>query len=112
MRPGQLPHDRQQVRPAEDVSPRRGDTNPNLFGRRNKYKVADAIVFHGEGLADPRLLGELETLRAFRLEARAAGNRAPLFVYFMKEPPHVGNRLNHSVGVGPSRPGRGQRTRV
>jgi len=39
----------------------------------------------------------VEVLKKFRDQEKAAEKKAPLFVYFMKEPPHSGNRLNESV---------------
>ncbi len=59
--------------------------------------MADAIVFHGEGLREAKVLEELAALKTFRDRERSAGKKAPLFVYFMKEPPHSGNQLDPSV---------------
>jgi hypothetical protein len=55
---------------------------------RNKLRGADAVVFHGEDLGNPKTLQELEILKKFRKSRRDAGIQTPIFVYFMKEPPH------------------------
>jgi hypothetical protein len=61
---------------------------------RNKLRAADAVVFHGEDLGGADTLKELKTLKKFRQAQRASGQKAPIFVYFMKEPPHqVGHRV-------------------
>ena len=55
---------------------------------RNKLRGADAVVFHGEDLGNPKTIEELEILKKFRKSRREAGEKVPLYVYFMKEPPH------------------------
>ena len=55
---------------------------------RNKLRGADAVVFHGEDLGNEKLLKEMEQLKKFRAARRKAGEKTPLYVYFMKEPPH------------------------
>ncbi len=55
---------------------------------RNKLRGADAVVFHGEDLGNAQTIKELKILKKFRHERRAEGQKVPLFVYFMKEPPH------------------------
>ena len=55
---------------------------------RNKLRGADAVVFHGEDLGNVKTIEELKILKKFRLFRRKEGQKVPLFVYFMKEPPH------------------------
>lgn len=71
--------------------------NCHTTNNRAKFKVADAIVFHGEDLGNANTIKELEVLKKFKERKRQEGSKVPLFIYFMKEPPHQGNKLNHEV---------------
>ena len=71
----------------------------NCFTSVSKYEweKSDALVFHGEELRGPQRLNELEKLKIRKMQMIESGQKTPLFVFFMKEPPQEGNELKHSL---------------
>jgi hypothetical protein len=71
----------------------------NCFTSASKYEweKSDALVFHGEDLRGPQIIYELEKLSNRKKQMIESGQKTPLFIYFMKEPPHNGNKLKHSI---------------
>ena len=63
----------------------------------NLWEESDAVVFHGEDLNGLQRIVELEKLSLIRKRRKQFGEKIPLFVYFMKEPPHYGNQLENML---------------
>ena len=65
--------------------------------QQNLWEESSAVVFHGEDLNGLQRIKELEKLSKIRRQRKQSGEKIPVFVYFMKEPPHFGNELENEL---------------
>jgi hypothetical protein len=72
-------------------------TNCFISTSKEDLESSDALVFHGQDLQGQAKFQQLKMLSHFKREQKKKEEKSPLFVYFMKEPPHADIKPNHSV---------------
>ena len=72
-------------------------TNCYISTSKEDLGLSDAVVFHGQDLQSSEKLEQLKVLSQFKKQKKMKGEKSPVFVFFMKEPPQVDLQLSHPV---------------